>query len=214
MRMSRDGARSPARAVAFTLALAGAMGCSRTSPANRATTDSGTVDAVPPASAAAGGTKDSLRAVGAAPVALDTARGVVRRFGADPLSRLALVPLEGGGAELLALSGGPMPELAAAEGLEVMVAGTRTSERAMDVAPGGARVFDVRRFAVRASDGVAARDGVLVEVDGQPFLETAPGVREPITGLPSALRTQMGARVFLVGPAGRAPQAFGVLRAP
>ena len=107
-----------------------------------------------------------------------------------------------------------MSELAAAEGLEVMVAGVRTSERAFDVAPGGAIVFKVQRFVVRAADGVEARDGVLVIVGGQPFLETEPGVREPLVGLPAVLASQGGARIFLVGPRGRAPQAFGVLRKP
>ena len=46
------------------------------------------------------------------------------------------------------------------------------------------------------------------------FLRKTPWAREPIIGLPTALNTQMGARVFLVGPADRAPEAFGVLRKP
>ena len=149
-----------------------------------------------------------------APHAPDTARGIIRRLGADPLSRLALVPRDGAKGELLALSGTQMGELAAAEGLEVMVAGKRTSERAADVAPGGANVFAVQWFIVRAADGVEARDGVLVVVHGKTLLETAPGVREPIVNLPTALESEIGARVFLVGPRTGAPQAFGVLRKP
>lgn len=148
------------------------------------------------------------------PLSGDTARGIVRRYGAEPASRLALAPVDQSRGELLALSGTQMSELAAAEGVEVMVSGERTSERAFDVAPGGAIVFRVTRFVVRAVDGVPARDGLLVDVGGQHYLQTASGAREPIIGLPTALNTQMGARVFLVGPADRAPEAFGVLRKP
>jgi hypothetical protein len=143
---------------------------------------------------------------------LDTARGIVRRVGAEPQSRLALFSTLGEASSPLALSGAPATELAAAEGLEVMVEGRRTAERDLLVAPGGAAVFQVQRFAVRASDGVEARDGVLREIDGAWYLETAPGVRQPIVGLPAALRGQAGARVFLVGTSAQAPQAFGVLR--
>jgi hypothetical protein len=130
------------------------------------------------------------------------------------MSRIALATGEGAGAELLALAGEQLSELAAAEGLEVMVSGKRTTERAFDVAPNGAVVFKVEWFVVRAADGVEARDGVLIIVNGQPFLETAPGVREPIAGFPAALASQVGARIFLVGPRGSTPHAFGVLRKP
>jgi hypothetical protein len=156
----------------------------------------------------------SAVAAAATSTATDTARGIVRRVGAEPLSRLTLASPDDSNVGLIALSGAQMSELAAAEGLEVMVRGERTNERAFDVAPGGAVVFRVQQFVVRAVDGVEARDGVLVEMNGHPFLETAPGVREPIVGLPTALKSQIGARIFLVGPRGSTPQAFGVLRKP
>ena len=148
------------------------------------------------------------------PTASDTARGIVRRIGAEPLTRIALATGEGAGAELLALTGEQLGELAAAEGLEIMISGKRTTDRAFDVAPNGAVVFKVEWFVVRAADGVEARDGVLLILHGQPFLETAPGVHEPIAGLPAALASQVGARIFLVGPRGSTPHAFGVLRKP
>ncbi len=147
-----------------------------------------------------------------APIVPDTARGIIRRIGADPLSRLALFPTAASGFAPLALSGAVQAELAAAEGLEVMITGTLTSERAMDVAPGGFLVFSVRRFVVRAADGVEAHDGVLRRLGGRLYLETSPGERRPIVHLPTALQDQVGARIFLVGSLERAPIAFGVLR--
>ena len=145
------------------------------------------------------------------PAQQDTARGIVRRVGPDPVSRLSLV--SAAGTAPLALTGEQQSALAAAEGLEVMVTGTLTTERAMDAAPGGAAVFRVKQFVVRAADGVEAHDGVLRETGGQFLLETSPTARTPIVDLPAALRTQIGARIFLVGPPNRSPQAYGVLRA-
>ena len=141
----------------------------------------------------------------------DTARGIVRRIGPDPVSRLALFPVGADNGAPLALTGAQQIELAAAEGLEVMVSGAKTTERAMEVSPGGAVVFRVRRFAVRAAEGVEAHDGVLVKAGERVYLEIAPGKRVPVVNLPAALNAKIGARVFLVGPLTRAPQAFGVL---
>jgi hypothetical protein len=143
----------------------------------------------------------------------DTARGIVRRVGADPLSRLALLPVPPRAAPPLALSGVMDSELQAAEGLEVMVAGRLTTEISREVAPGGARVFTVQRFAVRAADGVEAHDGRLVSLNGRWYLESTPDTRVLIVGLPGALTGQVGARIFLVGPLNKTAQAFGVLRA-
>ncbi len=143
----------------------------------------------------------------------DTARGIVRRVGADPLSRLALLPVPPRTAPPIALSGVMATELQAAEGLEVMVSGRLTPEISREVSPGGARVFAVQRYVVRAADGMEAHDGVLVSQSGRWYLESAPGVRAPIVGLPTALASQTGARIFLVGPLTKAAPSFGVLRA-
>lgn len=144
----------------------------------------------------------------------DTARGILRTVGAAPLTHMVLAPANG---EQLALASGDsavMIALAAADGLEIMISGERTAERVMDVGPTGTRLFRVRHFTVRAVDGVSARDGVLRRSNGAWYLEIASGAREPIVDLPIALRSQEGARVFLVGDPARAPQAFGVLHAP
>lgn len=209
-------------AASFTIAclIMSSTACTRQSTSNTVNTNS-TVKTPSPDSQASSGVVRAQDTMGqkrpavvesSKPSAKDTARGIVRRYGAEPLTRLGLATGDSPDAEILALSGEQMSELAAAQGLEVMVSGQRTSERAFDVAPGGAIVFQVQWFVVRAADGVEARDGVLVEVHGQPFLETAPEVREPIVGLPAVLASQMGARIFLVGPRGSAPHAFGVLR--
>lgn len=144
----------------------------------------------------------------------DTARGILHTVGAAPLTHVVLVRANG---ETLALASSDsvvMMSLAAADGLEIMILGARTAERVMDMAPTGTRLFQVRQFAVRAVDGVSARDGVLRRSRGSWYLETSPGAHEPIVDLPVALRSQEGARVFLAGDPTHAPQSFGVLRAP
>lgn len=143
----------------------------------------------------------------------DTARGIVRRVGADPLSRLALLPVPPRTVPPLALSGAMAAELLAADGLEVMVTGSLTTDISRDVSPGGAHVFAVQRYVVRAADGIEAHDGLLVSQNGRWYLETALDTKVPIVSLPAALASKAGARIFLVGPLSKAPQSFGVLRA-
>lgn len=145
-------------------------------------------------------------------VASDTARGIVRRVGADPASRLLLLPISANGTAL-ALEPSPLSsELAAAEGLEITVSGTRTTERDLQAAPGGALIFRVHTFMVRASDGIEAHDGILRHIDDRWYLERG-RTRIPLVAVPAALTRHAGARVFLVGPLNRAPDSFGVLRA-
>ncbi len=143
--------------------------------------------------------------------AADTIRGIIRRIGAEPLARLALQPANGSG-PTFALSGPLLQELNAASGLEVMLEGRFTTERAPEVAPGGAAVYDVRAYHVRAADGVEAHDGTLVIQGDVAYLDTPGAPRVRLESLPAALKSSSGARVFLVGPLTAAPQAFGVLR--
>lgn len=153
----------------------------------------------------------TLRAsTSATPATSDTVRGVIRRVGAEPTARLVLQPTSGAS---WAIGGALLAELSAAEGLVVTLEGRRTAERMMDAAPGGALVFDAAAYHVRAADGVAARDGVLVLEAGGAYLESPGTPRVRVGSLPKALTSQAGARVFLVGPLNAAPQAFGVLRA-
>lgn len=145
-------------------------------------------------------------------VASDTARGIVRRVGADPASRLLLLSMTATGTALALEPSQNSSELAAAEGLEITVSGSRTTERDLQAAPGGALIFRVHTFMVRASEGVEAHDGTLRHIDDRWYLERG-RTRIPLVAVPAALTRHAGARVFLVGPLNRAPESFGVLRA-
>ena len=142
---------------------------------------------------------------------LDTARGVIRRVGNDPLSVLVLTSGSGANTSVIALAGPSLQQLERVSGLEVSVAGVLTAERNMTASPRGAPVFEVRHFFVRAADGQPAVDGVLTSQNGAYYLLSANGVRHDVPNLPAALRAQVGARIFLVGPLDRAPSAFGII---
>lgn len=142
---------------------------------------------------------------------LDTARGIVRRVGNDPMSVVVLMSGSGASQSVLALSGAQLPALQRAEGLEIAVAGVLTNKRNVAASPRGAPVFNVRHFFVRAADGQPAVDGVVTTENGAYFLVAANGVRHNTPYLPNELRAKVGARVFLVGPLDRTPAGFGVL---
>jgi hypothetical protein len=72
----------------------------------------------------------------------------------------------------------------------------------------------VEQFVVRAADGTPAHDGVLRDTPQGVVLERADRTRTLLPELPSALRTQIGARIFWVGPLDRFPVAYGILRLP
>lgn len=74
--------------------------------------------------------------------------------------------------------------------------------------------FRVTRLAVRSADGVPAVDGILTRVGEGFALVMADGRRLPIARLPDALRSSVGARVWLAGPLDRAPDSFGVIGDP
>lgn len=170
--------------------------------ANPATVVTDTLRPVRPGAPVAG-------AVAPVPVpAEDSLAGVVERVGNEPLSVLVLrVP----GGTFAALEG--VPALAAAEGLEVMVAGRSTARREPVAGPGEVSVFVVDWFEVRAAGGVPAHDG-RVEAAGGWALRTRDGRRLPTPHLPVALRELVGARVFLVGPLDLPPAAYGILAMP
>lgn len=133
---------------------------------------------------------------GEAGVPGDTLRGTLRVVGSEPATRFVLRPARGDPVTLL----GERALLERLAGLEVMVAG--------EVEPSGR--FRVARAAVRAADGVPAVDGVLAR-DGEGYaLVTADGRRLAVGRLPEALRSRVGARVWLAGPLDR-PEAFGVI---
>lgn len=70
----------------------------------------------------------------------------------------------------------------------------------------------MERFEVRRVDGVPAVDGILVAVGDVAYLRVAGGAELRIAHLPSALRGEVGARVWLSGRLDGDIEAFGVIR--
>lgn len=155
--------------------------------------------------------QQSAAPAGAAPsAAADSLRGTMLVTGAEPQATVVLrvtagtaCSLRGGGAALRA-----------AAGLHVVVWGTRANGAAMPAPDGSWCAFDVTEFAVRASDGRPALDGILRADGAGHALEVTRGARVPLTGVPATLRAMTGARIFWVGPTDRAPAAYGVLAQP
>lgn len=129
----------------------------------------------------------------------DTLRGTVMVVGADPVTRVVLRTAAG----RVGLEGEAADRLRRVNGLGVRVDGR------VD----GATMI-VTGFRVREADGLPAADGVL-EVDGDTaVLVTATGERLRYAPVPSALRARAGARVWIAGEVGGAPQAWGVITGP
>jgi hypothetical protein len=129
----------------------------------------------------------------------DTLRGTVQVVGAEPLTRLVLLTPEGS-IDLAGPGAGPLREV---RGIEVAVRGRQEDER-----------FVTDAFRVRAVDGVPAADGRL-ELDGNHAVLVAPdGTRTAYGVAPTALRSHRGGRVWIAGPAGAEPRAWGLIEEP
>lgn len=141
--------------------------------------------------------------------AKDTLRGTVAVVGSEPATRVVLRPVAGG-AEIM-LMGDAVRDLRRLAGVEVQVEG-----RAEDPPGGrtgvGAGSFVVERFAVRAVDGIPAVDGILVAEDDVVLLRRPDGELRRISQPPAALRTRIGAWVWIAGPLDDGVAAFGVIR--
>jgi hypothetical protein len=131
----------------------------------------------------------------------DSLRGRVAVVGSEPATSAALTMDGGPGVTLAGLSRAAAERLA---GLEVVVWGAAEEPRS----------FRVSRFAVRAANGVAAVDGVLLRESGRDLLLTADGRRLAVPHLPAALAGRTGARIWLAGPLDRSPDSFGVIEEP
>jgi hypothetical protein len=149
--------------------------------------------------------EDMTTAASVAPVGADTVRGIVERVGNEPRTQF-IVKLAGGAACALRSTA----PVAALDGLEVVFWGTRGRAEPAS-APASECAVDVTRFAVRAVSGVPATDGVL-RAEGTGFvLDVGAGDRRVLRGVPELLRSNVGARIYWVGPLDRAPAAYGVL---
>lgn len=133
----------------------------------------------------------------AGPMAADTARGLVAVVGADPATRVVMRTPDGD----LPLTGEHAAALRRAAGIEVWAAGRRAADGALEV----------EAYRVRSADGLEAVDGVL-EMDGDAaVLVTPAGDRIRYTPVPPGLRPLEGRRVWIAGPPGGEPQAWGSL---
>jgi hypothetical protein len=136
--------------------------------------------------------------------ATDTLRGVVRVAGPAP-GRTMLVTSSGSAVELNSTDD---MTLRAADGLEITVYGRGAEPSGTTPARSA---FAVVRFSVRAVDGVAAVDGILVSRDGVIFIRLADGTSVPTPDAPAPLRAAVGARIYWAGPLAAAPIAYGIL---
>ena len=141
-------------------------------------------------------------------VTRDSVRGVLTVVGAEPLTALLLAPVGGGAA--VAIEGSQAAVMRGLSRLEVTAMGRMTSRRSP--ASPMSSVFEADTFVVRAADRVEAHDGLLAR-DGDRFLLLSGESRIAAAFLPVALRSRLGARVYLVGPLDRPPVAYGVIQA-
>lgn len=128
----------------------------------------------------------------------DTLRGLVGVSGSERFDQVTLLS----GGDTVALTGTAVPEIARAAGADVWVEGVRESPTRMQVS----------RFAVRAMGGRPAYDGVLVGDGDRLFVMTADGMRHQVVRPPAALRTHLGARVWVTPPDKQHRARFGVLQ--
>lgn len=131
----------------------------------------------------------------------DTLRGLVAIVGSEP-GTWAVLQMDAGRRAVTLL--GDRRLLDRLSGLEATVWGT----------PDESGMFQVERFEVRGSGGIAAVDGVIERRGGGYVLVTHGGRALPIARLPETLRSSVGARVWLAGPLDRAPDSFGVIADP
>jgi hypothetical protein len=137
-------------------------------------------------------------AAGARGTGSDTLRGLIAVVGSAPMTQVVVTPPGGG---QVALNGMAAGELGALGGAEVMVRGVRTSPRELVVAD----------YAVRAVDGVAATDGMLIATGDGLVLQARDGTRRTVRNAPAELRALVGTRVWIAGSLER-PVSFGRIR--
>jgi len=130
----------------------------------------------------------------------DTLRGVIRVIGSAADEQVVVRPNVGGAA--VTLLGSQSAVLGRLSGVDVWLSGRREGERRMTV----------DRFLVHSVDGVPAMDGTLVARDGGfAIVTTADHAEHPIVNPPAALRSHVGARVWITGSLESGAVTFGVI---
>lgn len=141
-----------------------------------------------------------------APAATDAIVGTVQVVGTDSSASINLLPTSANGETYgLPIKLAAPPAMRSVNGLLVRIVGTQASDRRW---PGMVKVLS---FAVVAVKGQTAVDGMLADDAGALYLVTADGRWHALAQPPAALRTHIGARVWIVGPLDHAPVAYGVI---
>lgn len=139
---------------------------------------------------------------------LDSMRGFLTVTGSEPAVQLVLREPED---RRCLVTDASASGLRAAQGLEITVWGPRDTTAATPMLGVVRCSIAVTRFAVRSAEGVSAVDGVLCRSDSGLALQLADGAVRALAAVPSALQSQIGARIFWAGPLDRAPASYGVL---
>jgi hypothetical protein len=130
-------------------------------------------------------------------IVADSARGFVSITGTSFEQRIVL--RSGIGAIRLSAAASDSSALSRMGGIEILVVGRRTPN-----------VFVVDHFTAITVGGSPVTDGILRNDDGRLLLETARG-RIPLGNPPTALRSMIGARVWIGGPFDTGPNTYGVI---
>ena len=130
----------------------------------------------------------------------DTLRGIIRVVGSSVDEQVVVRPNVGGAA--VTLLGSQSSVLGRLSGVDVWLSGRREGERRMTV----------EQSLVQSVDGVPAMDGTLVARDGGlAIVTTADHAEHPIVNPPAALRSHVGARVWITGSLESGAVTFGVI---
>jgi hypothetical protein len=140
--------------------------------------------------------RPSLASRAGAQAPADSVEGVVREVGVQAASNTVLA--RGDSEPALTLSGAPL--LSRVAGLRVAIIGKKDGDH-----------FAVTRFAVIAANGVRAADGKLTAQGGGLVLVTPSGARYTVNGASSALRADVGHRVWIAGLLDGQVVSYGVI---
>lgn len=138
----------------------------------------------------------------------DTVRGIVSVVGSEPRTTVALTTA---GGQSIVVRGEAAVDLRSIPHIEVTLFGAFDGTVADGSLPREAPVFVAHTFAVRAVDGTAAVDGVLVRIESGFALQHTNGLLSALRVVPEALHQYVGARIFWVGSLDAAPAAYGVI---
>lgn len=135
-----------------------------------------------------------------ATTAPDSLTGIISITGTSFEQQLVL--RSGNTTTLLSAAAADSAALSRLGGVEILVIGQRDHS-----------AFRVEYFRARSVAGSPVVDGVLRDDGGRLLLETTTG-RIPLGNPPTALRSLIGARIWIGGPLDSGPNSYGVIVAP